>query len=170
MMYIRTLLVVAIIWSQSFIRAQDSSAEQTSSPAHEIIINKDSFGTYPAVVLNLDTHELIKFDKGKTEEETFKGIKVKNGFFIEPDDPEFASISINDSGLRPQLLTLEDSLSVTLEDAKKLEINREKLDADEIKSGLFFIVKTTEGAFYRFQILLFDKVANELKLRYKKIE
>ncbi|WP_108867612.1 hypothetical protein [Aquimarina aquimarini] len=167
----RILMIVVAVMSINFVHAQDKKVEKDSTVVHELTINKDSFGSYPAVILDIDTHKLIKLNAGATEEEVFKSIKVKNGFFIEPSDPEFASISTDGPDVNPRLIVHEsNSLEITLEEVEKLDVVSSRLRRESIKTGVLFIVKTYKGIFYKFQIVLFDAETKEIKLRYEKIE
>lgn len=166
----RIFIIIAIVISNNFILAQHKTTEQNTSVVHELTINRESFGTYPAVILDIDTHRLIKLNNEATEDEVFKDIKVKNGFFIEPRDPEFSSISIKGADVNPRLITLKDNYEdLTIDDVKKLNITRSRLRED-FKTGIIFIVKTHKGVFFKFQIVMFNKETEEIKLKYEKME
>ena len=164
-------MLTFIILVQCAVNAQNTSVKQDVPSIHAVTLTEDSYGAaYPAVILDLDTHELIKFDskETKTEAEFFKGIHVENGFFIEPNDPEFSAINTINEEVSVKLVVLDQHTTVTLEEAKKMEIT--STDIRSFKSGLLFIVKTLDEKFYKFQIISLDEDKNALKFQYEIIE
>jgi len=167
-MHIKILLLVLVL-SQCFVNAQNTNEKQDIFTSRTITLNQDSYGTYPAVILDLDTHELISFDETETEAEMFKGVKVKSGFFIEPGDPEFGAISSVSPEMSPKLVVLnQNKATITVEEAKKIEMT--STDIRSFKSGLIFLVKTFDEKFYKFQIIALNKEKDELKFKYELVE
>jgi len=164
-------LLIFVILLQCVVNAQSTNGKQDAPSIHTITLNEGSYGAaYPAVILDLDTHKLIKFDSKETETEAefFKDIYVENGFFIEPNDPEFSAINTVNEEMSVKLIVLDQHTRVTLEEVKKMEFTG--TDIRSFKSGLKFIVKTLDGKFYKFQIISLDKEKNALKFKYELIK
>ena len=48
----------------------------------KVSIDKNSFGSYPAILFDIDNGTLTQLNKKESEAETFRGIAIENGLFI----------------------------------------------------------------------------------------
>jgi hypothetical protein len=141
----------------------------SSCSTNKISINKNSFGQYPAVFVNLSSGSLIKFDNDDTLNQ------IDADLWIEPSDPEIKGLQefferIKHHGENVKLKVIEES-----ETAKEVKVSfpskfKEGIDRSKIKSGLEFIVHSSNNSFYIIKIISFNKEEKEMKLKYQKIE
>jgi hypothetical protein len=143
----------------------------SSCSTNKISINKNSFGQYPAVFVNLSSGSLIKFDNDGTLNQ------IDADLWIEPSDPEIKGLQefferIKHNGENVLLRVLKKGqtakeLKALFPDGFKKGIGR-----SEIKPELKFIVHSSDKSFYSIKIISLNKEEKEmkLKLKYQKIE
>ncbi|MCL5244460.1 hypothetical protein M4I21_01480 [Cellulophaga sp. 20_2_10] len=132
-----------------------------------ITIDTSSYGSYPAVFVDLSSGSLLKLDANLKE--------IDADLWIEPNDPEINGLEesfdggITHSGENVLLRILEKGEHEA--DIKKMFPNTfvDSVDRGKIKTGLQFIVHTSENLFYVIKISSFSKEDEEMTLEYQKI-
>ena len=141
----------------------------SSCSTNKIIINKSSFGQYPAVFVNLSSGSLIKFDNDGSLNQ------IDADLWIEPSDPKIKGLHefferIKHHGENVKLRVIEEG-----ETAKELKTSfpnkfKDGIARSKIKSRLEFIVHSSNNSFYIIKIISFNKEEKEMKLKYQKIK
>ena len=146
----KTILIVLFI----------STVLNSFAQTKKVSIDKNSFGSYPAILFNVDNGTLTQLNKKESEAETFKGIDIENGLFIEPNDAEIACINLKSKSEYPRLIILDSNYDA-IGASNGLE---------EITKGTLFIVETNNHNLYKFLIISFDKENEKLEFEYEELE
>ncbi|WP_299218286.1 hypothetical protein [uncultured Aquimarina sp.] len=130
-----------------------------------IIINKKSFGNYPAVALDLSNNkDTIDFKK------KLQFDRDTPGLFIEPRDPEISILRRKDGSFTGNLWIFDNDLDIVdynlLNDTPFTETYITKND---IKKGTIFVVKTNDNLLFKFKIAAINYEEEQIILNYVKL-
>lgn len=156
--FLYLLLSCTFAWSQS-----------GADKAQTVTINKQSFGTYPAVLFDLKNNKVIKL-ANDFKEEDFAG---DADLWIEPRDPEINCLErVEDSklkGVTPHIVTTETAFDQLNEQNMPKQIDKNEVPRAQIKEGTVFLVQASSNAVYKVRIDRTDKATETLTLTYQLI-
>lgn len=136
---------------------------QSVGKAQTVTISKQSFGGYPAVLLDVKNGKLTKLDKDFREED----LAGDADLWVEPRDPEINCLERPEDskllGLSPHLLAAETSFD-QMTDKNIPQISGSALKLELIKAGTAFWVQASDNAVYKVRIDRADKAAETLVL------
>ena len=140
-----------------------------ASTMQTVTINKQSFGGYPAVLLDLENNKLTQLGNDFKEED-FSG---NADLWIEPRDPEINCLDrIEDTklkGVTPHIITTSIAFDQLNEKTMPKQIDKNEVPRDQIKAGSVFLVQASNKAIYKVRIDRTDKAAEILVFTYQLI-
>ncbi len=139
-----------------------TNENKTELSYKNILINKESFDSYPAVLLKFSNEKIIKIWKDFTEE----GLEeIDFDLWIEPRDPEITGLSKN-----VFLKVVDEKFdSIDFNYINDLQIYESKLEKNDIVKWTVFIINSNDNLLFKVEIVDFDKVEELIELKYQKI-
>jgi hypothetical protein len=140
-----------------------------SETVRVVSLVKESFGDYPAVILNLETGAYSQINDDFSDLNS----DLVGDLWIEPSNPEIAGLKPHGKrGHKGEDVLLKVlKYDLTDDEIKNLEIATftNKLRSIDIDVGLDFIVKASSGNLYKFRVSQLNIDKGEITLEYRKI-
>lgn len=146
---------------------QDKSA--AASQERKISISPADFkGGYPAVLFNLQEGTIVAV-KGQSEPEMLAALADRSlYFFIEPNDPEFNSLDEDGDDVSVTFAGYGDNSYLHFKKQGKKISTSKRIERKDFGKGNVFYLQTGKAR-YILQILQFNKEAQTLAFRYRKL-
>ena len=137
-----------------------------------ILINKDSFSDYPAVLLNLKNNSIIKIWNDFRNEIS----DINADLWIEPRDAEIMWLNSIFEGRKHKGEDTKVKLSNKKYDLTDLNYTNTIVSYEwslwrtNIAEGVVFIVKASDNSIYKIKIISFDKLNEIIELEYELVK
>lgn len=148
----------------------DKKSKEYKVTINKEVLKKYSFNLdYPAVTLSLRQNAFIYSLNNSPYEkaENFNQESKNADLWIEPKDPEIHSFPDETSQLK--LVNQKWNFNY-LENIKDFTFNEYSIQRKNIKTGIIFLIKTTEGKIFKVRIDSFNIDKEEISLTYKLLE